>query len=151
MVHRIVTDWGSVLVQKVIFDPEVSAKELLQLESWIAAFWALFFYVFAVIVRPLIKGKSWLVAAGNRDYERGGNDFHEALGMSVSKEDFLQIFQHTWPWMQAVSVQHFVGGSLWIPAIFNLGFLDPNTRSSLACLAILSEMGWEVEDMIGWL
>ena len=37
-----------------------------------------------------------------------------------------------------------VGGILCLPSVLGIG--DPSTAASLACLGILSEMGWEVED-----
>jgi len=51
--------------------------------------------------------------------------------------------------MQCVCFQHFVGGFLCLPSL--LGVLDQSTASSLACLGILSEVGWEISDFITWI
>mmetsp|Transcript_9086 Transcript_9086/g.16952 ORF Transcript_9086/g.16952 Transcript_9086/m.16952 type:complete len:386 (-) Transcript_9086:152-1309(-) len=133
----------------IIFDENATASELLTLVAAIAVFWAAFFYLFGLILRPMVYGKPWLIAAGERDYERGGKELYEQLGIAKTKDEFVDTFMDLWPWNQAVYVQHFVGGMLCVPAIF--GLADEGTASSLACLGILSEMGWEIEDMATWL
>jgi hypothetical protein len=83
------------------------------------------------------------------DYDRGGKELYEALGCPVSREEFIVRFEEQWPWMQGVLCQHLLGGLLCVPAILEAG--DPATRTSLACLSVLSEMGWEIEDMLTWI
>jgi len=131
----------------IIFDENATAKDLLILVGALAVFWALAFYVIAdLIIRPLVYGKPWLIAAGERDYDRGGKELHEKLGMPKTKDQFVVQFMDQWSWLQVVGVQHLLGGLLCLPAILGLG--DPSVASSLACLGVLSEMGWEIEDML---
>lgn len=74
---------------------------------------------------------------------------YEALGIPVNREEFIERFEDQWPWMQGVFIQHFIGGALCLPAILNIG--DPHIQDSLACLSILSELGWEIEDLTSWI
>lgn len=100
----------------------------------------------------LVYNKPWLIAAGERDYDRGGKELHEKLGIPVTKVKFVEMFQETWAWHQTLTIQHLVGGLLCVPAIVP-GFcgLDPSVAASLACLGILSEIGWEIEDILTWI
>ena len=132
-----------------IFDDQATVHQLLALVAAIGVFWAIFFYLFAEIVRPLVYNKPWLIAAGNRDYDRGGKELNESLGLSKTREQFLETFMDMWPWNQAVFLQHAVGGMLCLPSLLGLG--DEKMASSLACLGILAEMGWEIEDLTVWM
>jgi len=69
----------------------------------------------------------------------------KALNVSWTKERYIQIFLNDWPKMQGIYLQHFIGGALCLPAVFHL--CDSTTASSLACLGVLSEMGWELSDV----
>lgn len=75
---------------------------------------------------------------------------YEALGCPVSREEFIVRFEEQWPWMQGVLCQHLIGGFLCVPAILGISD-DPKINASLACLSVLSEMGWEIEDMTTWI
>jgi hypothetical protein len=134
-----------------IFNPDVSPVELMGLVLFLALVWALIFTLAAVILHPLVYKKPWLVAAGERDYERGGKELNEALGIDVTKEEHIELFMSTWPWIQCVCLQHFVGGCLTVPAVFHLMPDNQETAASLACLGILSEMAWELSDMVTWI
>ena len=103
----------------------------------------------SALLGPLVHGKPWLVAAGERDYEHGGKELYKQLGMDLSSKQFVEQFISMWPWTVGVILQHLVGGMLCLPSIFNIG--DPQVAASLACLGILSEMGWEIQDLITWI
>lgn len=51
--------------------------------------------------------------------------------------------------LQGVTVQHFIGGLVYLPAVLRIG--DEATAASLACLGILSKMGWEIQDLLRWI
>lgn len=70
----------------------------------------------------------------------------KALNVKWTKERYIQIFLNDWPKMQGIYLQHFIGGALALPAVFRL--CDAQTASSLACLGVLSEMGWEASDLV---
>jgi hypothetical protein len=53
-------------IVSTIFNKDATLVELLQLVICVALFWAVFFYLFGLIVGPLVKGKPWLAAAGSR-------------------------------------------------------------------------------------
>jgi hypothetical protein len=69
----------------------------------------------------------------------------KALNVQWTKERYIQIMMNDFPKMQGIYLQHFVGGALCLPAVLKL--CDAHTASSLACLGVLSEMGWELSDM----
>jgi hypothetical protein len=48
--------------------------------------------------------------------------------------------------MQSIYLQHFIGSLFCIPSILGIG--DPSVASSLAVCGVLSEIGWELQDMI---
>jgi len=131
-------------------DPDATMLEMLQLVLYFAGFWAIVFYVGTILIRPLVFGKAWLVTAGERFYVRGGKEEYEMLGFPTKKEDFINTFMTNWPWSIIVAVQHLVGGLLTVPSL--CGIWQANgVASSLACLGVLSEMGWELEDTLVWL
>jgi hypothetical protein len=125
-------------------NPDATVTEMLHLVLYLAVFWALFFYLFTVIVRPLVYGKPWLIAAGERFYARGGKEEAESFGFSTKKEEFIDHFMTNWPDIIAVSLQHLIGGLLCLPSLCGF-WLDNGVATSLACLGVLSEMGWELE------
>lgn len=51
-----------------------------------------------------------------------------------------------WPRMQCIYLQHFVGSFFCIPSLLGMG--DLSVTSSLAVCGVLSEIGWELQDMI---
>ena len=116
-----------------------------------ALFWAVFIGVFSPLLRRIVRDKPWFVAAAERDYRVQAKKMHEQLGVPKTLDEYIAHYYQMWPWFQLVATQHFVGGLLCVPAVFHVGGLDPVVSSNLACLAILSEVGWEVEDTIGWM
>lgn len=132
-----------------VFDEDATAQDLLLVVAFMAVFWAVFFAVFSAIVRPLVYGKPWLVAAGERDYEHGGKELNKQLGMDMEKEAFVEQFMDLWPWVGGIIIQHLIGGILCLPSILNIG--DEQVAASLACLGIISEMAWEIQDLITWI
>jgi hypothetical protein len=131
-------------------NPAATVTEILHLVLYLAAFWALFFYLATAILRPLVYGKPWLIAAGERFYVRGGKEEAALFGFSTKKEDCIEHFMTNWPWTIALSFQHLIGGFLCLPSLCGF-WLDNGVATSLACLGILSEMGWELEDTLMWL
>ena len=74
---------------EIIFNEEATYSDLLYVVLFFSFFWFLVFSAAAIIIRPFTYGKPWLVAAGERDYERGGKDFNKKIGLpSQTKEEF---------------------------------------------------------------
>ena len=89
----------------------------------------------------------------HRDYEREGKKMLEIIGLSMTEAEYVEFRMKDWGWMQCVLMQHFVGGLLCVPSVFNftnwsIFNIDERSAASLACLSILSEMGWEIQDLI---
>ena len=139
-------------VIETIFNEDATVTDLLLLVSALAVFWFFVFYFAAATIRPLVYNKPWLIAAGERDYERGGKELYEKMGIPKTKPQFVEMFMDMWAWNQTMAIQHFLGGLVCLPAVVPGNFgLAPSVASSLACLGILSEMGWEWEDMLTWI
>jgi len=136
-------------LSKIVFDENATARDLLIVVAFMTVFWAVFFTLLSALIRPLVYGKPWLVVAGERDYERGGRELFEQFGIDKSKEGFVEQFMNMWPRTCGVIVQHLVGGMLCTPSIFGIG--DPQVAASFACFGILSEMAWEIQDIITWI
>ena len=68
----------------------------------------------------------------------------QALRVKWTKQRYIEIMLNDWSKMQGIYLQHFIGGALCLPAV--LGYNQP-WACSLACLGVLSEMGWEMSDM----
>jgi len=111
-----------------------------------SVFWSVTFSIAGAIVRPLVYDKPWLRAAGERECEHGAKQGMEEAGIKCSKEEYLQWFMRNWVGGPLVALQHLVGGALCIPAVLKMG--DPRVYSSLACLGIMNEMGFEIQDVI---
>lgn len=135
-----------------IFNEDATFLDLFALVLALAVFWFVIFAIAAAIIKPLVMGKPWLIAAGERDYDRGGKELWETIGAPKTKAEFVVSFMDLWAWNQTLAIQHLIGGAVCLPAIIpgHLG-LDPSVAASLACLGILSEMGWEIEDQLTWI
>lgn len=136
-------------LKDIVFDENATARDLLRVVAFLAVFWAIFFSLLSAIVRPLVYGKPWLVAAGERDYDRGAKELYKKFGVDKSKEDYVTYFMGMWPWTCGIIVQHLIGGMLCLPSILGIG--NEETAASLACLGILSEMAWEIQDIMTWI
>ncbi|KAL7522502.1 hypothetical protein ACHAWX_007188 [Stephanocyclus meneghinianus] len=128
-----------------IFNPTPTPHDLLVLVSSIALFWWVIFYLLHLTLHPFAQRQSWLRSAFGREYDRVGLAMCKALNVEWTKDRFIDIMMNDWPKMQGIYLQHFIGGALCLPAVF--GLCDDSTSSSLACLGVLSEMGWELSDM----
>ena len=70
------------------------------------------------------------------------------MDIFMTEEEYLQLAVDGFPRMQANFLQHVVGTCFCIPAIFSIGGFNSATASSIAMLGILSEIGWELMDML---
>lgn len=129
----------------IAFDPGATAPQLLCIVLVFAAFWFVVFFVIRSIIKNLVHNKQWLLDALERDYERSTKKLIEDLGIKMTKEEAISAGMRDWPRMQAIYVQHFAGSLFCMPSILGTG--DPSVASSLATLGVLSEMGWELQDL----
>eukprot|EP00956_Cyclotella_meneghiniana_P005311 scaffold6683_cov68-Cyclotella_meneghiniana.AAC.5 len=93
----------------------------------------------------LVHNKAWLIEALERDYERSSKKMFSDLKIIMTKDEAIQYMMNDWPRMQCIYLQHLIGSLLCVPALLRIG--DPQVASTLACLGVLSEMGWEVQDL----
>ncbi|KAL7471011.1 hypothetical protein ACHAXS_013526 [Conticribra weissflogii] len=131
--------------KSIVFDENATASELIVIVLAFAILWYIIFAIVKAIIRTLVHNKPWLKQALERDYERSGKRMLEEIGLEFTKEEAIEFTMNDWPKMQAIYLQHLVGSMFCIPSL--LGLTDPSTASSLAICGILSEMGWELQDM----
>ena len=137
-------------IQDVALDENPSWKDILLLVFIAAVFWGVIITTGTRLLAYVVAGQPWLVRAAERDYYATGKKMHEDIGEPKTLEEFIISFSRMWPWLQMIFVQHFIGGLLCVPSVFGLLPENPGLANSLACLAIISEAGWELEDTIGW-
>jgi len=130
----------------IIFDDDPTVPQLLTVVAAFAFFWFIFFSIVKFTVRPLIHNKKWLLDAISKDYERGAKRQLKDLHIDMTKDEFIAFAVRDWPRMQSIYLQHFVGSFFCIQSILGIG--DPSVASSLAVCGVLSEIGWELQDMI---
>jgi hypothetical protein len=132
-------------LRNFIYDNSSTASEIFPIVIMFAVFWYTSFYVLKKIIRKLVHNKPWLLEAIERDYERSGKKIFADLKVNMTKEEVIQWGMNDWPRMQCIYLQHLVGSLFCIPSILGIG--DAKVSASLACLGVLSEMGWEVQDL----
>ena len=130
----------------IVFDDDPTIKDLFRVVVAFAILWFIVFSIIKITLRPLIHNKKWLLRAIERDYERGAKKTIKDLNISMTKEEFIEFTMSAWPRMQSIYLQHFIGSFFCIPSILGIG--DPSVASSLAVCGVLSEIGWELQDMI---
>lgn len=81
-----------------------------------------------------------------RDYERATKKILADLKINMTKEESITWVANDWPRMQCIYLQHAVGALFCVPSLLGIG--DPSVASSLAICGILSEIGWEVQDLL---
>lgn len=128
-----------------IFNKYATAREILPIVLMFAVLWYVIFYILKKVIREWVHNKKWLIEALERDYERSTKKTFKELNMNMTKEEAIQWGMNDWPRLQCIYLQHFIGSLFCVPSLLRIG--DPHVTSSLACLGVLSEMGWEVQDM----
>ena len=131
--------------RKFIFDESTTAREILPIVLMFAVLWFVSFYVLKKMIRKVVHNKRWLIEALERDYERSTKKSFKDLNMNMTKEEAIQWGMNDWPRLRCIYLQHFIGSLFCVPSLLRMG--DPHVTSSLAFLGVLSEMGWEVQDM----
>eukprot|EP00574_Skeletonema_japonicum_P003576 CAMPEP_0201714042 /NCGR_PEP_ID=MMETSP0593-20130828/662_1 /ASSEMBLY_ACC=CAM_ASM_000672 /TAXON_ID=267983 /ORGANISM="Skeletonema japonicum, Strain CCMP2506" /LENGTH=385 /DNA_ID=CAMNT_0048203267 /DNA_START=26 /DNA_END=1183 /DNA_ORIENTATION=- len=130
----------------IIFSDEPTVRDLFSLVVAFAIIWFIVFSAVKTIVRPLIHNKKWLLDAMSKEYERHAKKQLEELNMDMTKDEYIAFSMRDWPRLQSISSQHLIGSLFCIPSILGIG--DPSLASSLAACGILSEIGWELQDVI---
>jgi hypothetical protein len=130
----------------IIFDDSPTIRDLFWVVVAFAILWFIVFTIVKAVLRPLIHNKKWLLEAIEREYERSGKKTIKDLKINMTKDEYISFTVKDWPRMQSIYLQHFVGSIFCIPSLLGIG--DPSVSSSLAVCGLLSEMGWEFQDMI---
>lgn len=140
-----------IYLKEIVLNENATVNEYFFLVISLAFFWWVFFEITCRIIQYFIQGKEWVRVAAIKEYHRFSKKGLEDMGAKMSEEEFIDYFASSWPWVISVGFQHLFGSLLATPSLFGLFNLDPKLSSSLACLGILSEMGWEIGDMFMWI
>ena len=144
-------------LQKIAFNEDASAFELLQIALAFGLLWFVVFSIVGEILGRWSYSKQWLIDSVEREYERNTKKFLDDAGVVHKKEDQIENMRRDWAFMQVsylrargllsgllrraalppqvVALQHGIGALLCVPALLNYG--DPSWSASLASLAIL--------------
>jgi len=129
----------------IVLNPHSSASELSLIVLAFAVFWFVTFYIIKSLIRPFVHNKPWLRAAVERDYERSAKKVFQDLQINMTKEEAIAWSMNDWPRMQCVYLQHLAGSLFCFPSLLGIG--DPSIQCGLAMCGILSEIGWEMQDL----
>lgn len=141
----------------LIFDENPSVHSLMQLVAILAVFWFFYFEIFSnLFVRHFLKAKpTWIIRLANREYDNGAKEDLESIGLKLSREEYIDFVISWYPETIAMLTQHMIGGLFCAPSLcmgwsfFSTTFgVDKPMAVGLACLSILSEMGYEVMDLL---
>jgi len=133
-------------LRKIAFNEDASAFELFQIAFAFGLLWFVVFSVAGDVLGRWSYSKQWLIESCEREYDRNTKKFLDDNGVVHTREGQIDNMRKDWPFMQVIALQHGIGALLCVPALVNYG--DPSWSASLASLAILSEMGWELEHTI---
>jgi len=129
----------------IVLNQHSSASELSLIVLAFAVFWFVTFYIVKSIIRPFVNNQPWLRAAMERDYERSAKKMLIDLQITMTKEEALAWSMNDWPRMQCIYLQHLAGSLFCLPSLLGIG--DPSIQCGLAMCGILSEIGWEAQDL----
>lgn len=133
-------------------DLSTTWPELAKIVAFFAILWFIVLTTADAIIQPLLRNSNWVLDAFQRNYKHSitkkERKMLKKMDVLMTKEEYLQLAINGFPRFQANSLQHFVGTCFCVPAIFNIEEFDSVTASSIAMLGILSEMGWELMDML---
>ena len=135
---------------EIIFDENATFVDLLVLAGLLATFIFAIFGIFRPFLVRLIKGplKETMWKIAEMEFNRLDKIEAQEIFQVTSKQEYLDLFIiGFWPETVLIMIQHLIGGCFAIPAVLGAGDFSQSTRSSLACLGILTEMGWEIQDL----
>lgn len=130
----------AIYLVEIAFKEDASYQELFALSVAFGVFWTIFFEISKPIVRRHVCGKPWFDKYVEREYERS-----KGLPGEMPKEEFFVELRKNWPNAIVMCSQHAAGAMLCVPALLGVG--DASWASSLACLGLFSEIGFELYDL----
>ena len=135
---------------RTIFDENATYVDLLALATMLAVIIFALFTIFRPILRRMLNGplKKIMWKVVELEFNRPDKiKIQEYCQVTTKEEYFEKIVVEDTTYNVLVGSQHAIGGLLAVPAVFVLGGFSASGRSSLACLGILVEMGWEIQDL----
>mmetsp|Transcript_10756 Transcript_10756/g.27192 ORF Transcript_10756/g.27192 Transcript_10756/m.27192 type:complete len:420 (-) Transcript_10756:2373-3632(-) len=134
---------------KAVFDENATLVDLLKVVAFLAMLIFVSFYLLRPVLTGLVKGPlnktMWKIV--DMEYNRPDMiKFQEMFEITNKQEFFDKFILYGWPSDVLVYTQHLIGGLCAVPAVLGVGSFSASERSSLACLGILIEMGYEVQD-----
>ena len=133
-----------------VFDENATLVDLLKVVSLLAVIIYALFSLFRPVLTSLANGPLKIIMWKVVDMEFNRPDkieWQEVFGVTTKQEYYDRFMIGFWPDLMLIMIQHILGGCLAVPAVFGVGSFTTSVRSSLACLGIMTEMGWEIQDL----
>ena len=87
-------------LQKIAFNEDASAFELLQIALAFGLLWFVVFSIVGEILGRWSYSKQWLIDSVEREYERNTKKFLDDAGVVHKKEDQIENMRRDWAFMQ---------------------------------------------------
>mmetsp|Transcript_1729 Transcript_1729/g.4043 ORF Transcript_1729/g.4043 Transcript_1729/m.4043 type:complete len:410 (-) Transcript_1729:421-1650(-) len=137
-------------VVDAVFNENATLVDLLKVVSLLAilifALFSLFRPVLTSLANGPLKKTMWKVV--DIEFNRPDKiEWQEVFGVTTKQEYYDRFVIGFWPDLMLIAIQHILGGLFAVPAVLGVGSFSTSVRSSLACLGIMTEMGWEIQDL----
>lgn len=128
---------------QIAFKQDASVKELMLLVLAFSTLWLVLFPALHHMFLRQLEGRKWLHKVIERHYARK-QQFYDSLGVPQGKAH--ELIKHDWARDWVLVLQEVTGAIFCLPSIIGVGYKE--TASSLAVCSVLSNLGWEVQDVI---
>jgi hypothetical protein len=141
--------WNDVVVG-TIFDENATLVDLVKLAFVLAAIVFLSFEFLNPTFSMLAKGplQNTMRKIASLEFKRPGR-LEEMKGWGfeiVTEDEYYELVVEMWPGSMTTGLQHIIGGIFSTPSVLGMAVYSASVRSSLACLGILVELGFEIQD-----
>ena len=137
-------------VLEKIFNEDATLSDLCFLVGMLATLIYVVFALFDPILLKLAKGplNQRFEKIAELEFNRPDKLQEQGWFGLTTKEEYCEFIKGFWSAWILISCQHLVGGFCTLPSVTGLGNFSESVATSLACLGIMIEMGWEVQDFI---
>lgn len=133
-----------------VFDENATLTDLLKVVAILAIIIFVSFSLLRPVLCALVKGplRKTMLKIVDMEFNRADKvEWQEMFGVTTKQQYFDAFMLGFWADLVLIAIQHLVGGLFAVPAALGLSYFSSNVRTSLACLGIMTEMGWEVQDL----
>jgi len=136
------------VVFDTIFDENATYGDLLKLVAVLAVLVRAIFYLLEPIISWLSNGplKQRYLRIAELEYNRSDKIEEQEMFGVTTKEEYVEHIAASLSNFLRTSITHLTGGMCTIPFLLGLTWLSTSVRISIACLGIVIEMAFEVQD-----